>query len=220
MKMKTRYFHDKKVHNLKSPDKIVPLLCELFSPTSVVDFGCGLGTWLKSFQDNGIRTLLGLDGEWLDKSKFEKDVLKMLQIVDLEQSIKLDLKYDLAISLEVAEHLSPAAAQLFVKNLTAAADTIVFSAAIPFQGGQNHINEKPLSFWIKLFQEQGFYFYDVIRGRIWNDDQVFWWYKQNMVVFSSKNLNIDYVNPIDIVHPELLSQYYHSKYNLRRIIRK
>ena len=197
-----KYKHTTELHNLKSPNAVVPIINSLFKPKSVVDFGCGLGTWLKVFKDSGINKVLGLDGDWIDTTKFETSVIDNFKEVDLEKEIKLKEKFDLAISLEVAEHLHKESANIFIQNLINASDIIIFSAAVPMQGGQNHINEQPLSYWIKLFSEYGYKFNDIIRGRIWNMENVFWWYKQNMVVFSKNELNITPVYPVDILHPE------------------
>jgi len=197
-----KYKHTTELHNLESPSVVVPIINSLLEPKSVVDFGCGLGTWLKVFKDSGIDNLLGLDGDWIDRSKFEASVIGSFKEVDLEKEIKLEKKYDLAISLEVAEHLHKDSASIFVENLINASDIVVFSAAVPMQGGQNHINEQPLTYWINLFNEYGYKFNDIIRGRIWNMEKVFWWYKQNMVVFSKHDLNITPIYPINILHPE------------------
>ncbi len=197
-----KYKFDNKLHNLQSPSIVVPIIMSLFQPKSVVDFGCGLGSWLKIFKDCGVNKLLGLDGSWVDKSKFEISVLNTFKEIDLEKEVKLEEKFDLAISLEVAEHLHEKSASLFVKNLVDAADLIIFSAAVPMQGGQNHINEQPLTYWVDLFKQHQYKFYDILRGRIWDMKDVFWWYRQNIVVFSKYELNIDNVFPIDILHPD------------------
>ena len=197
-----KYKHSAKLHNLESPRAVIPVITSLLKPKSIVDFGCGLGSWLRVFKDSGIDKILGLDGDWVDRTKIETSVIDNFKEVDLEKEIKLKEKFDLAISLEVAEHLHKESADIFIENLTNASDVIVFSAAVPMQGGQNHINEQPLTYWVNLFDKYNYKFYDIIRGRIWNMDNVFWWYKQNMVVFSKNKLNIKPVYPIDILHPE------------------
>ena len=197
-----KYKHSAKLHNLESPRAVIPVITSLLKPKSIVDFGCGLGSWLRVFKDSGIDKILGLDGDWVDRTKIETSVIDNFKEVDLEKEIKLKEKFDLAISLEVAEHLHKESADIFIENLTNASDIIVFSAAVPMQGGQNHINEQPLTYWVNLFDKYNYKFYDIIRGRIWNMDNVFWWYKQNMVVFSKNELNINPVYPVDILHPE------------------
>lgn len=177
------YQHLEEVHNTTSPSIILPILFQVFKPDSVLDVGTGLGTWLKVCKDLGVREILGIDGEYVDMSKVVIPHEHFLH-KDLIQLTHLDKSYDLTICLEVAEHLPESHAQNFVKFLASTSDTILFSAAIPFQGGQGHINEKPLSYWIEMFQAHGYKLYDFIRPQIWDDNRVQWWYKQNIVVFS------------------------------------
>jgi len=88
-------------------------------------------------------------------------------------------KYDLCISLEVAENLPEDNAESFVDLLCQAPDTILFGAAIKYQGGAGHINEQWQTYWIKLFQSKGYECIDCVRGAVWSDVSVEWWYKQN-----------------------------------------
>ena len=157
-----KYKHSAKLHNLESPRAVIPVITSLLKPKSIVDFGCGLGSWLRVFKDSGIDKILGLDGDWVDRTKIETSVIDNFKEVDLEKEIKLKEKFDLAISLEVAEHLHKESADIFIENLTNASDIIVFSAAVPMQGGQNHINEQPLTYWVNLFDKYNYKFYDIL----------------------------------------------------------
>ena len=94
---------------------------------------------------------------------------------------------DLAICLEVAEHLTPAAGARLVKTLCSVAPVVLFSAAIPAQGGTNHINEQWQSHWADEFAAHGFDCFDPIRPEIWNDRDVFPWYRQNILLFVSRS---------------------------------
>lgn len=111
------------------------------------------------------------------------------------------------ISLEVAEHLSPRAADTFVASLVSLGDIVVFSAAIPGQGGQNHINEQRHDCWQEKFQKHNFHFYDVLRPIFWNNENVDWWYRQNMFVVIKEGVAHSF-NPVQqilrIIHPGLL----------------
>jgi 2-polyprenyl-3-methyl-5-hydroxy-6-metoxy-1,4-benzoquinol methylase len=115
-----KYLHSCEIHNLQSPRIVVPLIVEDSKPQSVVVFGCGLGTWISEFKRSGVQDVLGLDGSWVDKTYFEQDVLHNFMVADLESPIRLDRKFDLAISLEVAEHLDKKSARSFVASLTMA----------------------------------------------------------------------------------------------------
>lgn len=209
MAVKTKYLHTSKMHNMESPRIIVEKILEIETPKSVIDFGCGLGTFLKAFKEKGISDVLGLDGNWVNRSLLEEylDENEFL-VVDLESKINIKKKYDLAISLEVAEHLSKEKAAIFVENLVNASEVILFSAAIPFQGGQNHINEQWIEFWQDEFSKHNYVFYDVIRNKIWNNTNVKWWYKQNMFIVSSKenifdkNHDLNSNSILNLIHPE------------------
>ncbi len=189
------YEHLQIVHNTTSPSVILPV-------------GTGLGTWLKVCKDLGVNEILGIDGEYVDMSKVVIPREYFLH-KDLTQLTHLDKKYDLTICLEVAEHLPESYAKNFVEFLSSTSDTILFSAAIPFQGGQGHINEKPLSYWIEMFQAYDYKFYDFIRPKIWDDERVEWWYKQNIIFFSRKTHSIQDISPSfygkSLVHPDCYS---------------
>jgi len=123
--------------------------------------------------------VLGVEGQWLDTS-----VLRIpgdrVKIHDLTKPLELDRGFDLALSLEVGEHLPESAAPEFVRTLTRLAPVIAFSAAAPLQGGTHHVNERWPGYWAGLFAEHGFVSVDVLRPKFWLDDQVAWYYRQNM----------------------------------------
>ena len=138
------------VHNRASADRILQVLFEYVRPSSVLDVGCGLGTWLKAVLDLGISDIRGVEGNWLDRSKLEIDG-GLVEVCDLEHGFSLGRKFDLTICLEVGEHLSPAAAEGFVRSLVNHSDVILFSAAIPYQRGADHRNERFPDYWAKFF---------------------------------------------------------------------
>lgn len=212
--METKYIHKTEIHNTKAPSIIVPKLVDLFSPKNVVDFGCGVGTFLNIFIKEGVIDVLGLDGPWVNKDLLKENIPEnKFKAVNLEHPLSLDKKYDLAISLEVAEHLDEAKASIMVNNLANASDLIVFSAAIPYQGGQNHINEQWPTYWFNLFSQFGYTVYDILRPIFWHNDDIFFWYKQNMFVLVKKGSEAESVvkkaseslpnTMFSIVHPEL-----------------
>lgn len=201
-KMKSPYIHQKSVHNGHSAKEVVPILMRLFTPRSVVDLGCGLGDWLHEFTVNGVENILGIDGNWVEKQNLYINESHFLE-KDLTTKLHLKQKFDLAMSLEVAEHLPEKAADSFVQTLTSLSDTIVFSAAIPGQGGQNHLNEQWHDYWVAKFEKHGFYCHDLIRPLIWENDNVEWWYKQNCFVFTQVPTTSHYFT--NAIHPNLLN---------------
>ncbi len=205
----SKYIHEENIHNSGASEIIVPHVLNLLDINSVVDFGCGLGNFIKTFKDHGVNEILGLDGPWVEEEKIFNNISRNEFVVaDLESPIKLDKKYDLGICLEVAEHLSPEAEQVIVESLVKASDIILFSAAIPEQGGQNHINEQWLSHWARLFAAHQFIPVDILRRKIWSDQRVKWWYRQNITFFVSKDSKLaDHrTEALDIIHPELFDQ--------------
>lgn len=204
-----KYIHYDSIHNTNAAKYIVPLIIELFSPSNVIDIGCGTGTWLKVFEECGIKDLMGIDGEHVNKGKLHIKSNQFIEF-DLEKTINISEKYSILLCLEVAEHLSNSRAKEFVGDLCRISDIIIFSAAIPFQGGQNHINEQYPDYWINFFFNNGFQGHDIIRPRIWNNTNIDWWYRQNILVFTKNNLNKTNISNNDI-EPLISKNLYEQK---------
>lgn len=200
------YKHIDQTHNKNAATAILPKVLEIVHPKSVIDVGCGTGSFLSVCKDLGIENLLGIDGKWLDKTRLYVDPNIIIE-KDLCQEIVLNRKFDLAISLEVAEHLPEDFSDIFVTSLTNLSDVILFSAALPGQGGQNHLNEQWIDYWVEKFEKKNFSFYDVFRFQFWDNPSVDFWYSQNMFLVikeGTNNFNLQKVtNPKSIVHPEL-----------------
>ena len=179
------FFDRLTAESLASAKVIVPLLLNLIPPRSVIDIGCGQGAWLKVFKEYGVEVTRGLDGPWVNPSKLliDKDNFRP---VDLSQPFEVTGSYDLGICLEVAEHLPAKVSRPLIRTLTSAAPLVLFSAAVPGQGGTHHINERWPSYWESLFADYGFRRLDPIRRHIWQDHRVQWWYRQNTFLFASE----------------------------------
>lgn len=192
----------------KSAAVVVPLLIDLVQPRNVIDIGCGAGLWLAAFRESGVTDVLGVDGAWVPAA--EREIPEELFLErDLAQPLSLDRAFDLALCLEAAEHLPPEAAVPFVESLTRVAPIIVFSAAIPRQGGTGHFNEQWPSYWAKLFASYGYECLDLLRERLWTNAAVETWYRQNMLCFVAGDrpdlrarLAGSVARPLDIVHPD------------------
>lgn len=202
--------HQKTLH---SAEAIISLLLKKISPiTSAVDVGCGVGTWLSVLKSKGAVDILGIDGNWVNK-----DYLAIPQECfmewDLTRKVEVDRKFELAISLEVAEHLPSTQAATFVESLISLSDIILFSAAIPYQGGLNHINEQWPSYWAQLFNERGYRCEDILRMHVWNDSKIPLHYKQNTLLFVrnggrfdsrlESSTELSWAMPPSMVHPDL-----------------
>jgi hypothetical protein len=209
---KIRYVHTRETHNLTAAREMVPYFISLLKPQSVADVGCGIGSWLKVFEENGITDILGIDGDYVNKDLLyiRKD---QLMTTDLEKPVSITRKFDLVMSLEVAEHLKPEVAETFVETLVGLGDVIVFSAAIPQQGGQNHLNEQWPTYWRDIFRKHGYYFYDVFRQHFWNNKKIDWWYRQNIFLVAKEGVEEKYhfnQGFNEMIHPEL----FQSKTNM------
>jgi hypothetical protein len=130
---------------------------------------------------------------------------------DLAQPLQLPETFDLALSLEVAEHLPSSRAASFAADLARLSPVIMFSAAVPGQGGTHHINEQWPSYWAAHFAKLDYVWFDAIRPKIWGNPEVKWWFRQNILMFLHKDAvarhpwAASYVRtdaPLDIVHPE------------------
>lgn len=187
----TKTLHHYGTHfNTTAADIIVPFIKGIFSPTSVVDIGCGIGTWLKVFKENGVADILGIDGHHVSGTgklliPEENFIAKDLNAINFEE---LNRKFDVALCLEVAEHLKEEYADNLVATLCRFSDVIVFSAAMPGQTGENHLNEQYPTYWSKKFSDRGFVFVDLIRTKFWNVSEIEWWYRQNAFVVVKSSL--------------------------------
>ena len=190
----------------ESENIILSILLSKFNIKTMVDFGCATGRWCKAGKELGMTEVLGIDGEYvnvealvIDKTEFRSE--------NLENYINLSQRYDLAISLEVAEHIPENKSDIFVENLVNAADLILFSAAVPGQGGDFHVNEQLMSYWVEKFERHGYLLYDCIRPEVWKNKNVMSMYRQNCVIFAKNILgNVDTrTGIVDIIHPDVFN---------------
>ena len=199
---------------------LVPILIDRFSPNSVVDFGCGGGAFPKAFIKNQILDVLGIEGEWaLQFGNMSAE--SWLLIKDLTLPIDLQRKFDLAVCLEVAEHLPAEFARVLIKSLVDSSDRIAFSAAIPGQDGTDHINLAFPEYWARLFAEEGYFLEWDPRNTIWNNRRIAPWYRQNLLLFHKKSEQVqNYVVPESRFHPELFVEYQTATFKLNKLIRR
>ena len=176
------FFNEMMPESLSSAKVVVPLVENLIRPSSVVDVGCATGAWLSAFLEHGVKTIVGLDGTYVDSTALLIPS-QCFMATDLTKPFSLPNQYDLALSLEVAEHLSANSAQGFVRSLCQLAPVILFSAALPGQGGVHHVNEQWPEYWRALFAEHDFRMFDPFRPILWLDGRVASHYRQNMFLF-------------------------------------
>lgn len=188
---------------------IIPEVIKLVQPKSVIDLGCGIGVWLSVFKELGVEDISGVDGDWVDQErlKIQKDCFIS---ADLRQPFNLGKQFDLAVSVEVAEHLPRESAEDFVDSLVKLAPVVLFSAAVPFVPGNMHINCQWPSWWAKHFYSRGYVVIDCIRNKVWSNEKVMWAYSQGIMIFVNEKLLENY--------PLLKAEYHESDlFHLDRI---
>ncbi len=161
---------------------ICPLIVDWLRPRSLLDVGCGAGAWCRVWKEQGLTEVIGVDGAYVDRTRLllpEAD----FHARDLAQGFDLGRRFDVVTSLEVAEHVPGTSSRVFVENLVRHGDTVLFSAAVPGQGGEFHVNEQPLSYWRDIFREHGFRCFDPLRRLIGRQRQVEPWYRYNTLMY-------------------------------------
>lgn len=166
----------------RSAEAIVPLIKQFLAPRSVLDVGCGQGLWLAVWHQHGIDDVMGVDGAYVDRTRLAIPAEKFTPC-DLAAGFDQRRQFDVVTSFEVAEHLPASAAALFVEHLCQHSDMVVFSAAVPGQGGLGHINEQPYDYWRRLFSAQGYVCCDLLRPLIHRDCSIEPWYRFNVLVY-------------------------------------
>jgi hypothetical protein len=199
--------------SLNSARAVVPLVIDLLGEIrSVVDVGCGTGAWLTVFSENGVDDCLGLDLEYVRNEQLLIPP-DWLRITNLTTSATIERTFELVVCLEVAEHLPASSADNLIERLVALGTSVLFSAAIPFQGGRHHINEQWPEYWAAKFRDRGYEAFDPFRRAIWDDERVEPWYRQNLVLYlapqranelRSSGAGLVPVNTLpSVVHPRL-----------------
>lgn len=188
MAMNRMYVYDAAFQNMAATGSahaarcIIPLIRKIAPIHSVIDVGCARGTWLREWQHQGAADVVGVDGDYVDRTRLQIDPACFV-VRDLAHGFNLERRFDLAQSLEVAEHLPPARAATFVSDLVAHAPVVLFSAAPPGQGGENHLNEQPAQYWRELFRDQDYVAIDCLRPRLARETNIPAWYRYNMLLY-------------------------------------
>jgi SAM-dependent methyltransferase len=168
--------------SVRSASVVLPLVLRELLPVSVLDVGCGAGAWLSEYRRLGIADYTGVDGAYVQPSSLLISP-EHFQGLDIAQEFDLGRRFDIVQCLEVGEHLPKASSQTFVENLARHGDRILFSAATPGQGGENHVNEQPHEFWRLLFAGRGYKPFDLFRPMIKGELAVESWYRRNIILY-------------------------------------
>ncbi len=163
-------------------------IVEIYHPKTVVEFGCGPGHLSRELAKLGVQ-VTSVDGyshpdfTGLPVEFYPLNLNDATAIANLFQ----DKHFDLAVSLEVAEHLQPESSPTIINWLTKVAPVVVFSAAVPSQGGHGHINLHPRDYWHSLFTQSNFVISDRIREKLRTHPSVAPWYRYNVVDYVHAN---------------------------------
>lgn len=220
----TDEFYDRQdTLRFQSASEVLNLLFSYYKPKSMVDLGCGLGHWLKTASDLGVNTIFGYDGHLLDTEKLKIPSECFLRH-DFETTLNSSNRYDLAISIEVGEHLPKSCSEQFIQSLCSLSDVVLFSAAVPNQGGVNHYNEAPPIFWANIFKENGYLCYDILRQKLWNNEKVNCIHAQNIFVYIKEGCGAEQIfkdftptqEPLLLYHPSLYEQRMNQLNDIKR----
>lgn len=167
-----------------SADVVAALILGEIEIKSLLDVGSGHGAWAAEWMRAGVKDVIAVDGDYVAR---EQLAIPSDRFVAHDLAIPLDLgrKFDLVQSLEVAEHLPGDCAAGFVDNLVRHGDVILFSAAVPHQGGEHHVNEQPPEYWRRLFAKRGYQAFDWLRPRLADKREVKPWYRFNSVIYAN-----------------------------------
>ena len=203
------FYANQKAGSIASAEIVLGKLKPLLNPiNTALDIGCGAGGWLKTLSNiYPDARIIGVDHTNVPNAEMFISADEF-RGHDLSSAFDLQQSFDLVISLEVAEHIQPDQADVFIDNLTRHGAHILFSAATPRQGGTGHVNEQWPSYWIEKFAAHDYALQDVIRPLIWEEDAVASWYKQNILLFVRKGADFRADNLEDwggraMIHPGL-----------------
>ena len=200
------YSHDlnRELHTVDGAAESLRVLFPDGLPETVLDIGCGTGTWLHAAQDRGVKDIAGVDGLYLTSEKLfiPKELIRH---EDLNLPFDLGRRVDLLFSFETAEHIEPENADVFVDTLVRHSDTILFSAAAPRQPGTHHVNCQWPVYWQEKFNARGYRCDDAPRWKIWDNASIEPWYRQNMMMAVRDPERAGKEERIrSVVHPELM----------------
>lgn len=178
---------------------LLPPIIQLVKPSSMVDVGCGIGTWLAAAESLGVDRLVGVEGPWVKSDDLQSTRIELVTH-DLERPIPALGRFELAMSVEVAEHISHARADGLVAELCGLAPVVLFGAAVPGQGGVHHINEEWQSTWAGRFRTHGFHAFDLLRAPFWSNANIPVHYRQNTLLY----VHADHVARLEAAHGRAL----------------
>jgi hypothetical protein len=192
----------------RSAATVVPAVQRLVSASSVVDIGGGEGWWAAQFAMLGARAVCVDDGSATEPADRVEHVRH-----DVSTGLPANLgTFDLALCLEVLEHIDRDAGDRLIGELCDLAPSVLFSAAVPGQGGHGHVNEQWPAYWVERFHDHGFSCSGALRWTFWNEESVEYWYRQNLLFATRERerypelFETVLAETWDVVHPHTLAR--------------
>ena len=120
-------------------DRLAKWIKEELNPATILDIGCGPGTYVDSFRDAGMQAV-GLD---IDDRVHGQEHLTYKSLLDIDSE-----SAEVVICLEVAEHIDTEFEDQVVDRVASTVKkTLIWTAAAVGQGGIGHINCKDKQEW-------------------------------------------------------------------------
>jgi SAM-dependent methyltransferase len=214
------FYKGQSTGSVRSALAMMPFVLDAVKPASILDVGCGIGSWASVCIQLGVDEVCGIDGNYVDQDSLliPKENFVAVDLTMLSSEIFLK-KFDLILCLEVAEHLPSEVSDEFIQILCNRSDNVLFSAAIPNQGGTGHLNEQWQSYWAEKFATHGYRADVCVRNAFWKDRNVESWYRQNVILYRKNELGLMSTKNIsneilDVVHPDLFLAKYAELQNL------
>lgn len=204
-----KFYIKNKASAQSSAEELTKLVYKILRPMSVVDVGCATGVFLKEFKKRGVKEILGVDSIQMNTDLLEIPKTSFIGH-DLRKPLRMKRRFDLVVSLETAEHIESECANTLIDTIVKLGDIILFSAAIPYQGGTHHVNEQWQSYWAEKFAKRGYVPVNFLRSIIWTNEKVSPDYRQNILLYVKKGrlhggllklYNGTKDIPLDVAHP-------------------
>lgn len=203
--------------NPPAKPKLLRFLARHYPFASVADLGCGRAGWLHAAKKIGVGDVHGYDIPELDLQQ-RGLAADEFTAVDLAKPQVLERRYDLCVSTEVSEHVPVEGIEHYFDTLTAAAPVVLFSGAVPYQGGLGHVNEHWVEYWHGFFRRRNFHCIDAFRDRFWHDGSIPYYYRQNLLLYVAESQLAHFEaqgwracrSPKTLIHPDLYLKHIHA----------
>jgi SAM-dependent methyltransferase len=205
---------------LRSARALLPIVTKILTVRSVLDIGCGAGAWLCAYGELGVADHCGVDGDYVDPAVLLFDPRKFTPR-NIVAPFALGRQFDLVQCLEVGEHVPPKTSRILVDNIVRHGKRVLFSAAVPGQGGEQHVNEQRYEFWRDLFAERGYRLFDFLRPRLRGIEIIESWYRYNILFFAHDDAVVGLPSNIStarVMERAIIKDYSPFRYRVRKAI--